>query len=414
MTATAVPAAETTDLDGFRIAAREFLDGHVPLRTQEGAFEWGVGADTYSLFEDAPSADELAEACNWRRTVFDAGFAALTIPARHGGRDLPASYERAYQAEERRYATPSQRMFHIGLGMVAPTLLAHGTDAARDRYLRSMYRGDVVGCQLFSEPAAGSDLAGVTTRAVRDGDEWVVDGQKVWTSVAQVADVGLLITRTAPGPRHGNLTAFILDMRQPGVEVRPLRQMTGGASFNEVFLTGARIPDDQRLGEVDGGWRVVLTTLMHERSAVGGSAAGGAGILSSARLVAMARHFGVERDPVLRQELAEVLAHLRVSSYTRLRSEAARRAGQPPGPEASTGKLALTLNLQRVSALISKILGARLVADTGEWGTYAWTEFVLGVPGLRLGGGTDEIVRNILAERVLGLPKEPTAEPPSG
>jgi alkylation response protein AidB-like acyl-CoA dehydrogenase len=182
--------------------------------------------------------------------------------------------------------------------------------------------------------------------------------------------------------------------------------MTGGAAFNEVFLTGARIPDDQRLGDVDGGWRVVLTTLMHERSAVGGPAAGGSGILSSARLLAMARHFGVDRDPVLRQELASALIHLRVSHYTRLRSEAARRAGQPPGPEASTGKLALTTNLQRVSALVSRILGARLVADTGEWGTYAWTEFVLGVPGLRLGGGTDEIVRNILAERVLALPKD--------
>jgi alkylation response protein AidB-like acyl-CoA dehydrogenase len=402
---TTPPTAELS-LEGFRASARDFLDRHVPLRRKEGPFEWGQGPDAYGLFEDAPSPAETAEACAWRRTVFDAGFGAITVPTPFGGRGLPGAYERVYQTEERRYETPASRLFHIGLGMVAPTLLAHGTDAARARHVRSMYRGDVIGCQLFSEPGAGSDLAGVTTRAERDGDEWIIDGQKVWTSVAQIANIGLLVARTAPGPRHRNLTAFILDMDQPGVDVRPLRQMTGGAAFNEVFLTGARIPDDQRLGDVDGGWRVVLTTLMHERSAVGGPAAGGSGILSSARLLAMARHFGVDRDPVLRQELASALIHLRVSHYTRLRSEAARRAGQPPGPQASTGKLALTTNLQRVSALVSRILGARLVADTGEWGTYAWTEFVLGVPGLRLGGGTDEIVRNILAERVLALPKD--------
>ena len=404
--ATPTPTPEVS-IEAFETEALAFLAANARPRQQEGPFEWGAGSDAVGLFDEAPTPADLSAACGWRRTVFDAGFGAITVPPRYGGRALPSAYERAYERLERRFETPTNRPFHIGLGMVAPTILAHGTDAARDRYLQSMYRGDVIGCQLFSEPGAGSDLAGVATRAVRDGRGWIVDGQKVWTSMAHVADVGLLIARTAPGPRHHNLTAFILNMDDAGVDVRPLRQITGASAFNEVFLDGARIPDDQRLGEVDGGWRVVLTTLLHERSAVGASAAGGAGILSSARLLAMAHRFGADQDPVLRQEIASVITHLRVGHYGRLRSDAARRAGQPPGPEASLRKLALTQNLQRLSALITRILGPSLAADTGQWGTYSWTDFVLGVPGLRLGGGTDEILRNIVAERVLGLPKDP-------
>ncbi len=401
--------APEPDVEEFRASARRFLNEALPLRQKDRSFEWGTGPDASGLFEDAPSASEIAQAREWRRTVFDAGFGAITVPVQYGGRGLPVTYERAYQAEERRHQAPSTRVFQIGLGMVAPTLLAHGTEAAKERYVRAMYRGDIIGCQLFSEPSAGSDLAGITTKAERGAEEWIVNGQKVWTSVAEASDIGLLLARTSNGPRHHNLTAFIVNMDQAGVEVRPLRQMTGGASFNEVFLTGARIPDDQQLGEVDGGWRVALTTLMFERSAVGSPTAGGAGILNHSRLIAMANHFGVGSDPVLRQELISVLIHLRVGKYNLLRSEARRRAGQRPGPEASIGKLALTGNLQRLSDLISKMLGPRLVADTEEWGTFAWAEFVLSVPGLRLGGGTDEILRNILAERVLGLPKEQTA-----
>ncbi|MGH9037215.1 MAG: acyl-CoA dehydrogenase family protein, partial [Acidimicrobiia bacterium] len=285
--------------------------------------------------------------------------------------------------------------------------LTHGTETTRKAYLAALHRGDVIGCQLFSEPGAGSDLASVSTRAVRDGDEWAVDGQKVWTSGAHYSDIGLLLTRTAPEPRHRNLTAFVVDMRAPGVEVRPLRQMTGGAAFNEVFLSRVRIPDDHRLGEVDAGWSVAITTLMHERKSVGGGGGGGAGILSMARLVATARHAGLDRDPVTRQELASVYTGLAVFRYSNLRAEARLRAGLAPGPEGSTGKLAHTRNLAAVAALMTRLLGPALAADSGQWGTWAWSEFVLGVPGMRLGGGTDEIQRNILAERVLGLPKEP-------
>jgi alkylation response protein AidB-like acyl-CoA dehydrogenase len=294
----------------------------------------------------------------------------------------------------------------ISLGMVAPTILTHAIEPIRRRYLAALYRGDLIGCQLFSEPGAGSDLAGISTRAIRDGDHWIVEGQKVWTSGAHYSDIGLLLARTSPGPRHRNLTAFVVDMAAPGVDVRPLRQMTGGAAFNEVFLSDVTVPDDHRLGEVDGGWTVALTTLMHERNSVGG-AGGGAGILSTARLIATARQFGLDRDPVARQALASVYTRLAVARYTRLRSEARRRSGMPPGPEGSIAKLAHTQNLAAVADLMTRFLGPRLIADSGEWGTWAWHEFVLGVPGFRLGGGTDEIQRNILAERVLGLPKDP-------
>jgi alkylation response protein AidB-like acyl-CoA dehydrogenase len=265
-----------------------------------------------------------------------------------------------------------------------------------------------VGCQLFSEPDAGSDLAAVSTRATRAGDEWVVSGQKVWTSGAHYSDVGLLMTRTSPGPRHGNLTAFMIDMHAPGVEVRPLRQMTGGADFNEVYLDEVQVPDAYRLGEVDGGWKVALATLMAERGAIGGSAGGGSGLFKLERIVAMLHQLGRSGDPEVRQAYAAVHSGVVAAKQMRARAEAAARAGQA-GAEMSLSKLALTQNLAALAHLVSVALGPKLLADTGEWGTFAWSEFVLGVPGFRLGGGTDEIQRNIIAERVLGLPKDPAA-----
>jgi len=403
------------ELEHFRGEALAFLEAHAARHApRRDGFHWGVGSDRVALFSEPDRADEateIAAARQWRCTAFDAGYGWLSGPPRYGGRGLPPSYERAYQALERDFDVPSQVPFNIGLGMVAPTVLAHGTDAARSRYLRAMYRGDIIGCQLFSEPGAGSDLASVTTRAVRDGDRWIIDGQKVWTSGAHYSDIGLLLTRTSPGPKHRNLTAFVVDMRADGVEVRPLRQMTGGAAFNEVFLTGVGIPDDHRLGEVDAGWTVALTTLMHERGSVGG-ARGGAGILSTARFIASARQFGLDRDPGVRQALAAVYSRLAVARYTQLRSHARRQSSMPPGAEGSIAKLAHTQNLAAVADLMSQILGPHLVADSGQWGTSAWGEFILGVPGMRLGGGTDEIQRNILAERVLGLPKDPPPAQP--
>jgi alkylation response protein AidB-like acyl-CoA dehydrogenase len=393
----------------FRSQATAFLDANAERRVEE-AREWGKGSDQVGLLDEKTAAEEAAEvaaAKQWKATEFDGGFGWITGPEEYGGRALPASHERAYREILADYSVPSQSMFGIGLGMVAPTILAHATPEVKDRYLRSMYRGDTVGCQLFSEPVAGSDLAGIQTKALRDGDEWLLTGQKVWTSGAQFSDIGEIITRTSTGEsRHKGLTMFVVDMKAKGVDVRPLRQMTGGASFNEVFFEEVRVPDSHRLGDVDEGWTVALTTLMNERAAIGGGGAG-LGNLSFGRFRDLARHYQLADDPITRQRLADIYVRQQVARFTNLRAMAKIRSGQLPGPEMSIGKLALTANMQRIAQVIGELLGPRLVADTGEWGAYAWSEFVLGIPGLRIAGGTDEVMRNIVGERVLGLPKEP-------
>ena len=398
----------------FLDEARTFLDANAEPRGQTKRV-WGEGSDEVAIFtEHTPEQDraEVGAAKAWRAKVFDAGFGWITGPSRWGGRELPSSYEKAYRSLEAQYDTPSQGAFGIGLGMIAPTIQAHGTDAAKDRYLPAMYRGDIVACQLFSEPGAGSDLAGLQSRAIRDGDEWVITGQKVWTSGAQYSDIGEIICRTDPDlPKHKGLTGFIVDMKAPGVEVRPLRQMTGGASFNEVFFTDVRVPDDHRLGDVNQGWTFALTTLMNERAAIGGGGVGiegggGTGLL----MYELLRRTEANRDPLLRQKAAELYANTQVAKYTTQRAMAKIAAGELPGPELSIAKLALTNNLMRISDLVGAALGPRLAANTGEWGTFSWAGFVLGVPGMRVAGGTDEVMKNIIGERVLGLPKEPKAE----
>jgi acyl-CoA dehydrogenase len=398
--------------EAFADEARAFLDANAKRREVEQKQEWGKGSDNVSLFAEKTPEEELAEverAKAWRNQVFDAGFGWITGPSAYGGRELPSSYERIYGAIESEYVTPSQGAFGIGLGMVAPTILAHATDKAKGLYLRAMYRGEIVGCQLFSEPGAGSDLAGLQTKAVRDGDEWIVTGQKVWTSGAQFSDIGEIICRTDPDqPKHKGMTGFIVDMHAPGVEVRPLRQMTGGASFNEVFFNEVRIADDHRLGDVNEGWTVALTTLMNERASIGGGGAGvGGGFMSVDRLADMLRHLGKDKDAVLRQKLADVYINTRAASFTNMRAMAKIKAGQLPGPEMSIAKLSLTQNMLRIADFVSLALGPRLVADGGEWGTFAWSQLVTGIPGMRVAGGTDEVMRNIIGERVLGLPKEP-------
>ncbi len=292
--------------------------------------------------------------------------------------------------------------------MVAPTILAHATDEVKDLYLAKLYRGDLVASQLFSEPGAGSDLAGLQTKAVKDGDEWIVNGQKVWTSGAHYSDIGEVICRTDPDqPKHRGLTGFVVDMKAPGVEIRPLRQMTGGASFNEVFFTDVRIPDDHRLGDVGQGWAVALTTLMNERASIGAGSGSGMGLGNGTRLIEMVRHFGLDEDPLTRGELARLYENLQVAKWNNQRAMDKIKSGQAPGPEMSIAKMALTRNMQMTGEFVAKVLGPRMVADTGEWGTYAWGKFVLGTPGMRVAGGTDEVLRNIVSERVLGLPKEP-------
>jgi alkylation response protein AidB-like acyl-CoA dehydrogenase len=399
-------------LADFIAGATEWLDANAAKRSEE-RFVWGEGSDRVGMFDEKSPEQERAEvaaAKEWKAAEFDAGYGWITGPTEYGGQGLSREHDRAYREIAAQYAIPSQSCFGIGLGMVAPTILAHAIAEVKERYLRSMWRGDIIGCQLFSEPIAGSDLAGIQTRAVRDGDEWILTGQKVWTSNAQYADIGEIITRTSPDkPKHKGLTMFVVDMHAPGVEVRPLRQMTGGASFNEVFFEEVRVHDSHRLGDVDEGWTVALTTLMNERASIGGGGGPGGGGMSLTRSIEMAKHFGVNNDPIIRQHLADAYVHTAVARYNNLRAMAKIRAGQLPGPEMSTGKLALTNNMQRIGALAAEILGPRLAADTGEWGTFAFSEMVLGTPGMRVAGGTDEVMRNILGERVLGLPKEPKA-----
>lgn len=397
----------------FEHEARAFLDANAERREAEKAFVWGEGSDNVNVFEErSKEAEEdlLAKAKAWRRTKFDAGFGWISGPEQYGGRGLPPSYDRAFSRLEGQYRVPNQGFFGIGLGMVAPTILAHATDHAKDLYLRAMWRADIVGCQLFSEPGAGSDLASLQTKALRDGDEWVITGQKVWTSGAHYSDIGEIICRTdADLPKHKGLTGFIVDMRAPGVEIRPLRQMTGGASFNEVFFNDVRVPDDHRLGDVNNGWSVALTTLMNERAAIGAGDAGGANASAGTltRIIAMVRHYGLDTDEVVRDRLADLVVRNRVAQYNNQRAMDKIKSGQMPGPEMSISKMALVENQKRLGEFLSMVLGPKLVADSGEWGTYAWSHLLVGAPGMRIAGGSDEVMRNIVGERVLGLPKEP-------
>ncbi|MEP6658758.1 MAG: acyl-CoA dehydrogenase family protein [Acidimicrobiales bacterium] len=397
-------------IETFEKEAADFLDTHASLKEEEKAFVWGEGSDKVALFDDKSrqrEVDDLKRAQEWRATKYDAGFGWITGPKAYGGRELPNAYERAFGALEGRYQVPNQSFFGIGLGMVAPTILAHGTESAKDAYLKAMYRGDIVACQLFSEPGAGSDLAGLQSRAERDGDEWRITGQKVWTSGAQYSDIGEIICRTDPDlPKHKGLTGFVIDMKAPGVEVRPLRQMTGGASFNEVFFNDVRVPDSNRLGDVNHGWSVALTTLMNERASIGAGGAGGGTVATMAKLIGMVHHYELDEDPLVRQSLADLYIHNKVASYNNQRAMDKIKSGQLPGPEMSIAKLSLTMNMRRTADFLAQVLGARVVADTGEWGTYAWSQFILGIPGMRIAGGSDEVMRNIVGERVLGLPKD--------
>jgi len=397
--------------DRFESAARAFLEANAGHRV-EVERAWGEGSDEVSLLPERTAEEEEADlvaARAWAQKRFDAGFGWITGPPQYGGRGLSRDYQRLYNDIESGFETPPMTPYGIGLGMVAPTILAHATDEVKERYLRAMWRGDIVACQLFSEPGAGSDLAGVQTKAVRDGDEWIVTGQKVWTSGAHLSDIGEIICRTDPdAPKHKGLTGFVVDMRAPGVDIRPLRQMTGGASFNEVFFTEVRVPDSHRLGDVNGGWTVALTTLMNERAAIGGgSMSSGSGNLSTPRLIELLRHQAKTSDPLIRQQIASIVINGRVANFTNLRAMAKVASGQAPGPEMSIAKLSLTANMRRMADLLSSVLGPKLIADSGEWGTFAWAQFILGLPGMRIAGGTDEVLHNIIGERVLGLPKEP-------
>ncbi|MFJ3802774.1 acyl-CoA dehydrogenase family protein [Streptomyces sp. NPDC090088] len=391
--------------DEFRAEARSWLKGVAPARPAHE--EWGSGDDSVAVFENWTEAEERARTDrtrDWERTRHDQGWGALAWPPEYGGRELPAHYEQLYRSEESAFDVPRRtEIFPVTQQLVAPAVRVWGTEEQRRRWLRPMLRTDELACQLFSETEAGSDLAAVRTRAVRDGDGWILNGHKIWTSGARVATWGVAVCRTDPDvPGHAGITVFLVRMDAPGVTVRPIRQMTGGSSFNEVYLDDVFVPDTDRIGPVGEGWRVTLTVLAAERLD-----SGGLGLDNADRALDLARHLPRPLTGGERQQAADLFVRTLVQRLTGLRVTSALAAGREPGAEASVGKLHATATMRATTDLVQQLLGPRLAADTGEWGTFAWTEHLLGAPGYRIAGGSDEIQRNILAERVLGLPKEP-------
>ncbi|KRF00962.1 hypothetical protein ASG88_11220 [Nocardioides sp. Soil777] len=400
---TAQTPAERPGLSTFRAEAHAFVATHHPLR--DGA-ESPSDAD-FSVLPEKPAElerRELAQALAWRRTAYDAGFGWIDGPTRFGGRELPASYAAAYRDVERLFDVPDEAYTRFSVAILCPTMLSHASDDLQRDMLPGLRRADVVACQLFSEPDAGSDMASARTRARREGDTWVVDGQKVWTSGAHYSQVGLLLARTEAGSRrNAGLSAFLIDMDQPGIEVRPIRQLTGGASFSEVFLDGARVPDSRRVGDLGSGWQVISTTMRYERAIIGTD--GGVDLLLARRLVDLARARECWDDPGIRDVVGEVVARGRATALMTQRFLDDADESGVPGPEMSLSKLMLTDNLLRISAAAQRILGTGFATDSGEAATYAWHQLALTVEGLRTGGGTDEIMRTIVAQRVLGLPR---------
>lgn len=396
----------------FEARALEFLRGRARPRADVGA-GWGVGPENLALFHETSGAAERAEcaaARDWQRARWAAGFGWLTGPVECGGAGLGAEYDRRYRELEAGFDVPDMNPLRIGLGTVGPAVLRFGTPEQVRRFCVGLYSGELVACQLFSEPDAGSDLAGVRTRAVRDGTgqdgaDWVLDGQKVWTSNATFADLGLALVRTDPdAPRHRGLTMFLVPMDADGVEVRPLRQLTGGASFTEVFLTGVRVPDGHRIGAVGAGWSVALGALAGERRAVG-DRSHELTARAWSLLGELATRSGRGDDPLVRDALVRLYGRLRIARFQQQRMQAA--GPSPGGAERAVDKLLLTTNLRLVGELAAELAGPAFVADTGEWGTFGWNRWALGALGYRIAGGTEEILRTMLAERVLALPKEP-------
>ncbi len=365
------------------------------------------------LAEHDPAAMDRLE---FLRARFDAGLAWVHFPEGLGGLGAPRDLQAVADRELRGTPDNQPGRIGIGLGMAAPTILAFGTEEQKKRFLRPLWTGEEVWCQLFSEPGAGSDLATLATRAVREGDEWVVDGQKVWTSSAHTARWAILVARTDPGvPKHRGLTYFVCDMHAPGVEVRPLRQITGEAEFNEVFLTGVRLPDALRLGEVGDGWRVAQTTLMNERVAIGGAPAR----RTMMGVVAETWRSRPElRTHDLHQRLLKLWVDSEVMRLTAVRLREQLAAGHP-GPEGSGMKLAFARLHQELSGIEVEILREDgLAYDDWTFRRPDKVDFIgreagyryLRAKGNSIEGGTSEILRNIIAERVLGLPAEPRAD----
>ena len=388
---------DTPEEAAFRAEVRKWLEANAKRKSDD--------KQAYRARVDDPGL--LKAAKEWQAKKAAAGYARITWPKEYGGQGGTPIQQVIYQQEESNFLVPLG-FFDIGLGMCIPTMMAYATKDQLKRHVKPALYGEEVWCQLFSEPAAGSDVAGIRTKAERDGDDWIINGQKVWTSGAHYSDWGIIITRTDPNvPKHQGLTMFFLDMKSPGVEARPIKQISGGANFNEVFFTNVRVPDAQRLGKVGDGWKAALTTLMNERLAVGMPSGG----LDVDELLELARSTELEDGPAIRNghvrsKIADWYVQAQGLKYTRYRTLTAMSRGQTPGPESSIIKVVAAPKMQDLGAMAMELMGPAGIMTSDVPGAGGFQAQWIGGAGFRIAGGTDEILRNIVAERVLGLPQD--------
>ena len=401
---------DTPEDAAFRAEVRAWLDANArPL---------GAGEDReIPMFTDGTRDDDVPQQQAWQKQLYDAGWGVITWPKEFGGREATPMQNFIFRQEMARYDVPSSEIYLVPHGMVGPTIITHGTPEQTRRFIPKLAEGSEIWCQLWSEPGAGSDLASLQTKCERDSssNDWILNGQKVWTTGAQWSRWGLIITRTdAELPKHRGLTVFVVDMHAPGVTVRPLRQITGGADFNEVFFDDVRVPDDQRIGDVNDGWRVAMTTLMFERFAVGTGGSGEGMVAPLIRLAKSISRDGSGRaidDEHVQQEIAKAFVKAKLLTLTGYRALSKIAKGAAPGAEGSIMKLVRTGLIYEISQLGTDLLGmsGALYGDTAPDDSF-WSLNFLGSMGAKIGGGTDDIMRNILGERVLGLPKEPQVD----
>lgn len=385
----------TATLEEFRQRTRQFLVKNAVPRS-EPPVEW-------------TEESLVAECRRFHKALAEAGLGGITYPVEYGGQDLDKSYLEVFNRELSQYQAPLAPA-SISHGMCLPVMNDFGTHEQRARHQAAIIRCDEIWCQMFSEPGAGSDVASLATRAVRDGDQWVLNGQKVWTSGAQYCDYGLCVARTDPTqPKHRGLSMFVVDLSLPGVDIRPLRQINGSSHFNEVYFTDVSVDHDCLVGGEGNGWNVAVAMLMYERVAIG---AGGSGEMSgragSAKLVAEARERGRSSDPVVRDAIADLYIRERIQGFIGMRIRQAAESGRAPGPEGSIAKLNAALLSRQSSNMAMELAGASGQAwpaddDDGS----KWADGVVTAPAMAIAGGTNEVQRNIIGERVLGLPKEP-------
>ena len=382
----------------FRAEARAWLEANAIPKGAPGDFSAGH-------FSGDMEPAEYVKRCRWwQGQLHEGGWAGISWPVAFGGRGGKPIEEAIFNEEQSKWGV-SNGIFAVSFGMVAPTLMQHGSRDQQTRFLPAMLRGEELWCQLFSEPDAGSDLASLRTRAVRDGDEFVVNGQKVWTSNAHSSEWGILIARTnEDAARHAGITYFVVNMATPGIDIRPLRQMNGEAHFNEVFLHDVRIPASNVVGDVDDGWKVAVTTLSNERATI----AGGSGISDPERVLQLAQQLGVRNDPLFRDRFTTIWIRNEIIRFLRLRSRTALSQGRRPGPEASVMKLAYARYVKQLGDLAITMQGPAGMLDFPDArGDGVFQQKWINAVQSSIGGGTDEIQKNIVGERVLGLPREP-------